>query len=195
MNVITKWKIKGIVFALVAVLAAATFSRVSALIPSSDGTISGCYKNSRGFLRVIDAEAGESCRRNETALSWSSAGGGSQGTLLTARPYIYFGTTNVPVMTIPGFGELTGGCSGTASEEGIFYHNTTSDIVSVYGKNSDVLPGETIQFDLNLQPKTVLLAINTATQSGEDVVELNIAGHFTNSNPFICKYAVTALFP
>jgi hypothetical protein len=42
-------------------------------IPGSDGEIDGCYAKN-GSLRVIDAEDGETCKKNETALSWSQRG-------------------------------------------------------------------------------------------------------------------------
>jgi hypothetical protein len=44
-----------------------------AAIPAADGTISACFKNSSGDLRVIDAPA-ESCKNNETAIQWNQAG-------------------------------------------------------------------------------------------------------------------------
>ena len=44
-----------------------------ASIPAADGTISGCFKNNSGDLRVIDAPA-ESCKNNETAIQWNQAG-------------------------------------------------------------------------------------------------------------------------
>jgi hypothetical protein len=45
-----------------------------AAIPGADGTISGCYKTSDGTLRVIDAEAGQTCKANETPIAWSQTG-------------------------------------------------------------------------------------------------------------------------
>ena len=46
-----------------------------AAIPhSTTGVISGCWGNSNGQLRVIDAEAGHKCKNNETALSWNQTG-------------------------------------------------------------------------------------------------------------------------
>jgi hypothetical protein len=43
-----------------------------AAIPhSSTGTITGCYSNANGVLRVIDAEAGASCSGNETQIEWN----------------------------------------------------------------------------------------------------------------------------
>lgn len=52
----------------------------SAEIPSSsDGVIHGCYQRpgllaNPGALRVVDTEAGQRCRSNETALSWRQIG-------------------------------------------------------------------------------------------------------------------------
>lgn len=44
-----------------------------AAIPGAGGTISGCVTR-LGVLRVIDAEQGQSCRRNEHPLTWSQTG-------------------------------------------------------------------------------------------------------------------------
>jgi hypothetical protein len=52
----------------------------SGAIPSgSDGVIHGCYQKpgllaNPGAVRVIDKEAGQSCRSNETALPWNQKG-------------------------------------------------------------------------------------------------------------------------
>src|SRR3990172_1439612 len=46
---------------------------VYATIPDSDGTIGGCYENHNGKLRVIDTDAGEQCKKNESAISWQQA--------------------------------------------------------------------------------------------------------------------------
>jgi Collagen triple helix repeat (20 copies) len=43
-------------------------------IPDSGGVIHGCYKRTEGQLRVIDPGQGGSCRRSETALTWSQQG-------------------------------------------------------------------------------------------------------------------------
>ena len=47
---------------------------VAAIPSSSDGKITGCYGNSNGQLRVIDAQAGEQCKTNETQVTWSQTG-------------------------------------------------------------------------------------------------------------------------
>jgi hypothetical protein len=44
-----------------------------ATVPAADGTITACYRSS-GLLRIIDAEAGETCRDNETLLAWNEEG-------------------------------------------------------------------------------------------------------------------------
>ena len=41
-----------------------------AMIPSSDGTITACRNNQSGALRIIDAEAGQTCKASETQLTW-----------------------------------------------------------------------------------------------------------------------------
>ena len=58
----------------VAALTALAASVAYAAIPSSDGVISGCRDVKTGALRVIDAEAGETCGGKETALNWNRTG-------------------------------------------------------------------------------------------------------------------------
>ncbi len=53
-----------------------------ASIPSSTGVIHACYSttsNPVGRLRVIDADAGQTCQAGETALTWNQAGFHFQG--------------------------------------------------------------------------------------------------------------------
>ena len=45
-----------------------------AAIPGSSGVINGCYSGGQGQLRVIDTEKGETCKNNETAISWNQKG-------------------------------------------------------------------------------------------------------------------------
>lgn len=45
-----------------------------AAIPSSSGAVNGCYERITGILRVIDKEAGKSCKSFETAITWSVQG-------------------------------------------------------------------------------------------------------------------------
>lgn len=42
-------------------------------IPSSNGTINGCYNQQNGSLRVIDP-ASDTCQKQETAISWNQVG-------------------------------------------------------------------------------------------------------------------------
>jgi hypothetical protein len=68
------------VLALGGLLAVAGVGVASGAIPSSsDGVIHGCYQKpgllaNPGAVRVIDAEAGQTCRSNETAFQWNSKG-------------------------------------------------------------------------------------------------------------------------
>jgi hypothetical protein len=55
--------------ALVVIAAGAGY----AAIPASDGTISAC-KDSRGTLKVIDAEAGQTCKADQRLLTWNQHG-------------------------------------------------------------------------------------------------------------------------
>ena len=55
-------------------LAAVTMATiVFATIPGSDGMVQACYANGNGDLRIIDG-AIDSCRAQETAISWSRSG-------------------------------------------------------------------------------------------------------------------------
>jgi collagen triple helix repeat protein len=48
---------------------------VAAAIPNSNtGVINGCFEKHTGLLRVIDTQAGKSCTRSETPISWSQTG-------------------------------------------------------------------------------------------------------------------------
>jgi len=56
---------------LLVALGAASFALAS--IPSSTGVINACYARD-GSIRLIDTDAGQSCRRRETLLSWNQRG-------------------------------------------------------------------------------------------------------------------------
>lgn len=48
---------------------------VSASIPNSQtGVINGCFIKADGTLRLIDVEAGQSCKKSEQAIAWSQTG-------------------------------------------------------------------------------------------------------------------------
>jgi hypothetical protein len=42
-----------------------------AAIPGSGGVITSCYDTKNGTLRVIDARAGKTCKRDEKQLTWN----------------------------------------------------------------------------------------------------------------------------
>lgn len=45
-----------------------------AAIPSSSGAVNGCYEKVTGILRVIDTDAGKSCKSFESPITWSVQG-------------------------------------------------------------------------------------------------------------------------
>ena len=59
---------------LAAVALAAVGGAAFGAIPTGDDEITGCYKAAGGDLRVIDAEADQTCRSNEVPLSWNRTG-------------------------------------------------------------------------------------------------------------------------
>jgi hypothetical protein len=59
--------------AVLLVLAVATVA-FAAIPHSTTGAITGCYSNSTGSLKVIDAQAGATCAGNETTLTWLQSG-------------------------------------------------------------------------------------------------------------------------
>jgi opacity protein-like surface antigen len=61
------------VIVLVAVAAVAAASFAYAAIPAANGTISAC-KDQKGALKVIDAEAGQTCPSGQQLLTWSQDG-------------------------------------------------------------------------------------------------------------------------
>ena len=70
---------KLISLAALAVAIAAIAGVGYAAIPGSNGVISAC-KDSKGALKVIDAEAGQTCNANQQPLSWNQEGpAGPQG--------------------------------------------------------------------------------------------------------------------
>jgi hypothetical protein len=63
------------VLALAALLAlSAAIGVASGAIPSTDGTIHGCFAKSDGELRVIDKAKQQKCKNSEQALNWNQKG-------------------------------------------------------------------------------------------------------------------------
>ena len=56
------------------VLAATGVTVAVAQIPSADGTVTACYDQARRPFRLIDAEAGATCKKGEQLVSWNSQG-------------------------------------------------------------------------------------------------------------------------
>lgn len=59
---------------LIGVVVAGATVAVATIPHSISGVITGCYANRNGALRVIDAQAGQTCARGETQISWNQTG-------------------------------------------------------------------------------------------------------------------------
>ena len=68
----TRHKLRWLAVGTVAALVAG--GTAYATIPSSNGSVNGCYEKRTGILRVIDAEAGAKCLSIETPISWNQQG-------------------------------------------------------------------------------------------------------------------------
>jgi hypothetical protein len=66
-------RIRRLLFATLATVAL-TAGVGYAAIPSSTGAVNGCYEKITGILRVIDRDAGKSCKSFETPIAWSVQG-------------------------------------------------------------------------------------------------------------------------
>src|SRR5215212_3485501 len=73
-SVLQRWRSSPALIVAVLVIIVALGGAAVAAIPSSDGVIHGCYKQEKGQLRVIDAGAGNQCRKSEAAIAWNQQG-------------------------------------------------------------------------------------------------------------------------
>ncbi len=65
----------AIAASLLTAVVAGTVGTAIATIPSTpDGVITGCYSAKDGSLRVIDKQAGDSCKKKEIEVSWNQKG-------------------------------------------------------------------------------------------------------------------------
>lgn len=74
--------------ALVAIAIAAAAGVAYAAIPGSDGVIRACYDKKTGVLRVIDAEAGQTCRTNENGIALAQPVSLTLGCPEGTRPFV-----------------------------------------------------------------------------------------------------------
>lgn len=91
-----------------------------AAVPAPNGTITGCYHNQSGALRVVDSA--EQCRRQETAMTWNQQGPtgptgaqGPQGETGTTGPQ---GLPGEPGATGPQGPQGPAGADGAAGPAG-----------------------------------------------------------------------------
>jgi hypothetical protein len=73
------WKRMAVVTTLGGVLAAGVSAAIAAIPDSGTGGITGCYANSNGALRVINAQSGATCTASEHRITWPSRGIRSRG--------------------------------------------------------------------------------------------------------------------
>jgi hypothetical protein len=66
------WKVSVPAVAFVLALLGSA-PRSDASIPGADGQIHACYQVNNGQVRVIDTDAGQSCRPSELAIQWRVA--------------------------------------------------------------------------------------------------------------------------
>jgi hypothetical protein len=94
---------KRLAFILAGLLVLGSGAVTLAAIPSADGTITGCRDNRTGALRVIDAEAGQSCGSRETALTWNQIGpaGPANTSVQVTRTTLASGAEQSIVLTCP----------------------------------------------------------------------------------------------
>ncbi len=178
----------------------------SALIPSSDGTISGCYRtsggllNPKGSLGVIDEEAGATCSNNETDLSWNQQASTGDGPLtLSTQVEIPNGTSNQPVLSLPGFGNLIGACNFSNGDElfkDISFTNTSGKtVISRFPGDGIALPGETSPVsDFGSLPETFVLTFDEPilNEANDDFLTITGTSHVQNTEPYSCRFTITA---
>ena len=69
-----KTRRRSIAVAVIAAAALAVAGIGYATIPDSTGVVHGCFQKASGMLRVIDTGAGQTCRSDETTLTWNQTG-------------------------------------------------------------------------------------------------------------------------
>src|SRR5215211_4441060 len=94
--------------ALAAVIAlTAGIGVATGAIPASNGTITACYSKANGDLRVIDSEAGQTCKASESELSWKQ--GTSAPTVRVVTVFLNPGATASARAECPEGQKATGG--------------------------------------------------------------------------------------
>ncbi len=87
-----------------------------AAIPSSGGAVNGCYERVTGILRVIDSDAGKTCKSFENPITWSVRGPqGERGEPGAAGPA---GPAGAPGLQGPAGPEGAKGEDGAAGPRG-----------------------------------------------------------------------------
>src|SRR6478735_2266515 len=91
----------------------------SSSIPDATGVIHGCYLTNTGALRIINTDAGQSCKSNELALQWSQTGPpGPKGDTGATGPQGPKGDTGATGATGPQGPKGDTGATGAAGPQG-----------------------------------------------------------------------------
>ena len=126
----------AIASSVLTVIAVGTVGAAIASIPSTpDGVITGCYSEANGALRVIDKQAGASCKKNEIQVSWNQRGAnGEPGATGPA------GATGATGASGPAGTNGTNGATGATGPAGTNGTNGTTGATGPAGTNGATGP-------------------------------------------------------
>jgi len=163
---------------------------IVAQIPDSNGVIHGCYSKNGG-MRIIDNNK-ESCREQETAISWKadSPGTSAQGEVLTKSLVSPAGTIASRFMTIPGFGDVELHCQANGGAR--LFFRTTAPFIVHFDKsvNNDQLVGPIPTPSFDPGPNNATLWFATSTPGGPAWQVVYHKRHNFDLGPFPCFVGV-----
>lgn len=186
-----------ILSAIVATAVTVSALHGSALIPSStDGTISGCYRNTggllnnKGSLRIVDEEAGATCNGNEALLQWPSQLGNTNSNVSSNRKVIMLNADRENLLTFPELLAVDVGCSSNPGEDGIFVTNLSDEPI-YFNESTVIAPQTVLQFDRGNSNPPYLFS----QDSTSDVIGITISGFLSETNPVQCRYSAVSMRP
>jgi hypothetical protein len=185
-------------FAAAAAIAVVT-SAAWAVIPDAEGTINACFARD-GYLRVIDTDAGQTCRSKEQALAWSSSPGELPDVFVTIRDVSVpptQGFTQVATMELPA-----GNYQVTARAATSALDNDSAEVLcSLIPSDDELTPEESPLSDtagLHLAPVgqpgskgvITLLATQELSQPGTVDVACHASGNVSGARVSVVLRAV-----
>jgi hypothetical protein len=146
----------GLVTLLVGALVAVGIGVAYAQTPGQDGTISACYNNSNGGIRIIDPTT-TTCRSGETSLAWNQQGNtgpqgpaGPQGAAGPTGPQGAVGPTG------PQGSQGPAGPQGPAGNGSVHLYQTYTALAEIFGSLGTVT-------SLQVPAGTYLLSLTGST--------------------------------